>query len=394
MPLAFAAAVAGAFGATIGSFLNVVAYRLPRGESLVHPGLALPRAATPRSRPTTTCPCSAWLWLRGRCRSCRIPISPRYPIVEALTAALAVAVVLTKHSAADVVARAGARRRARPDRADRLRSPDHPEQDHAARRRSPRSRSASALDLQGRARAADRRRRRGRVPAGVPARLSARDGHGRRQAGGGARACSWVARWRWRSSSASSRATIVGGARDGARRGREGSQDRRAVRTVPGARRRRRPARRARRSSTGTCTPGSDARCATVPGPRHEPVYRSRPALIVALTVGLALTVTAHNAPAPVAPRQAIRAALRSPRVEQIAAGLALEPIAVDGSDRSQARAGELLRRRPDRRGRSASTGGRTPTQEINYRQASGSVRRLDRLRAGAARRCCAACSC
>ena len=58
MPIAFAAAVAGAFGATIGSFLNVVAYRLPRRESLVRPARAAP-GARPRSRPTTTCRCSA-----------------------------------------------------------------------------------------------------------------------------------------------------------------------------------------------------------------------------------------------------------------------------------------------------------------------------------------------
>jgi leader peptidase (prepilin peptidase) / N-methyltransferase len=102
MPLAFAAAVAGAFGATIGSFLNVVAYRLPRRESLVRPGSRCPGCET-AIKTYDNVPVLGWLWLRGRCRSCRIPISPRYPIVEALTAALAAAVVLTKHSAAGVV---------------------------------------------------------------------------------------------------------------------------------------------------------------------------------------------------------------------------------------------------------------------------------------------------
>jgi len=102
MPLAFAAAVAGAFGATIGSFLNVVAYRLPRRESLVRPGSHCPGCGV-AIKAYDNVPVLGWLWLRGRCRSCRAPISPRYPLVEALTAALAAAVVLTQHSAAGVV---------------------------------------------------------------------------------------------------------------------------------------------------------------------------------------------------------------------------------------------------------------------------------------------------
>ncbi len=102
MPIAFAAAVAGAFGATIGSFLNVVAYRLPRAESLVHPGSRCPGCGT-AIKVYDNVPVFGWLMLRGRCRSCRIAISPRYPIIEALTGALAVAVVLTKHSASEVV---------------------------------------------------------------------------------------------------------------------------------------------------------------------------------------------------------------------------------------------------------------------------------------------------
>jgi leader peptidase (prepilin peptidase)/N-methyltransferase len=101
VPIAFAAAVAGAFGATIGSFLNVVAYRLPRAESLVHPGSRCPGCGT-AIKVYDNVPVFGWLLLRGRCRSCRTAISPRYPIIEALTGALAVGVVLTKHSASAI----------------------------------------------------------------------------------------------------------------------------------------------------------------------------------------------------------------------------------------------------------------------------------------------------
>lgn len=102
MPIAFAAAFAGVLGATIGSFLNVVAYRLPRRESLVRPPSRCPGCGT-AIKAYDNVPVLGWLLLRGRCRSCRTAISPRYPIVEATTAALAVAVVLTKQSAVDVV---------------------------------------------------------------------------------------------------------------------------------------------------------------------------------------------------------------------------------------------------------------------------------------------------
>jgi leader peptidase (prepilin peptidase)/N-methyltransferase len=102
MPLAFAATFAGVLGATIGSFLNVVAYRLPRKESLVRPGSRCPGCGT-AIKAHDNVPVLGWLLLRGRCRSCRTSISPRYPIVEATTAALAVAVVLTKHSAVEIV---------------------------------------------------------------------------------------------------------------------------------------------------------------------------------------------------------------------------------------------------------------------------------------------------
>jgi leader peptidase (prepilin peptidase)/N-methyltransferase len=95
-------AVAALFGAVVGSFLNVVAYRMPRRESLVSPGSRCPACET-AIKPYDNLPVVGWLLLRGRCRACGQSISPRYPAVEALTGALAVAVVLWKHSAHDLV---------------------------------------------------------------------------------------------------------------------------------------------------------------------------------------------------------------------------------------------------------------------------------------------------
>jgi leader peptidase (prepilin peptidase) / N-methyltransferase len=94
-------AIAALFGAVVGSFLNVVAYRLPRRESLVTPGSHCPSCGTP-IKSYDNVPVIGWLVLRGRCRACGEAISPRYPAVEALTAALAVSVVLVKHSAHDI----------------------------------------------------------------------------------------------------------------------------------------------------------------------------------------------------------------------------------------------------------------------------------------------------
>jgi leader peptidase (prepilin peptidase)/N-methyltransferase len=76
-----------ALGACIGSFLNVVVWRLPRGESLVRPGSRCPKCgdAIPF---WANVPVLSWLALRGRCRACKAPISARYPLVEALTGAL------------------------------------------------------------------------------------------------------------------------------------------------------------------------------------------------------------------------------------------------------------------------------------------------------------------
>jgi leader peptidase (prepilin peptidase)/N-methyltransferase len=98
MPIALTAIL----GAIIGSFLNVVAYRLPRSKSLVTPGSQCPGCDTP-IKPYDNVPVLGWLLLRGRCRTCRTAISPRYPAVEALTAALAVAVILVEHSTVDKV---------------------------------------------------------------------------------------------------------------------------------------------------------------------------------------------------------------------------------------------------------------------------------------------------
>jgi leader peptidase (prepilin peptidase) / N-methyltransferase len=90
MPLALLPAAA--FGLIIGSFLNVVAYRLPRGESLATPGSHCPSCDAP-IKPLDNIPLFSWLLLRGRCRGCSTPIARRYPLVEALTAALFAAVV-------------------------------------------------------------------------------------------------------------------------------------------------------------------------------------------------------------------------------------------------------------------------------------------------------------
>jgi len=70
-------------GGVIGSFLNVVVYRLPLGMSLVHPGSRCSVCLTP-IRWYDNLPVLGWFWLRGRCRACGSSISPRYPAVEGL----------------------------------------------------------------------------------------------------------------------------------------------------------------------------------------------------------------------------------------------------------------------------------------------------------------------
>ncbi|MGH7458043.1 MAG: prepilin peptidase [Longimicrobiaceae bacterium] len=88
----FAYLLAALVGASVGSFLNVCVYRLPRGESVVNPGSRCPGCGYP-VRWHDNLPVFGYLALRGRCRDCGGRISPRYPLVEIATAALWVAAV-------------------------------------------------------------------------------------------------------------------------------------------------------------------------------------------------------------------------------------------------------------------------------------------------------------
>lgn len=112
------AALAALFGLVVGSFLNVVIYRLPimlerewrrQCQEFTSPEQPAPAPQAPfdLARPASACPaCSApikarhnvpvlgWLWLRGRCAACKAPISPRYPLVEAFTGLASAVVVL------------------------------------------------------------------------------------------------------------------------------------------------------------------------------------------------------------------------------------------------------------------------------------------------------------
>jgi leader peptidase (prepilin peptidase) / N-methyltransferase len=74
-------------GLAVGSFLNVVIYRVPRQESVVSPRSACPSCDMPIEA-WDNVPVASWLALRGRCRSCHVHISARYPLVELATAGL------------------------------------------------------------------------------------------------------------------------------------------------------------------------------------------------------------------------------------------------------------------------------------------------------------------
>jgi len=72
-----------AVGATVGSFLNVVIYRLPRGESIVSPPSHCPKC-NHKIRFYDNCPIFGWFFLGGKCRDCKLPISFRYPLIETI----------------------------------------------------------------------------------------------------------------------------------------------------------------------------------------------------------------------------------------------------------------------------------------------------------------------
>lgn len=88
LPVEFVALL---FGLCIGSFLNVVIYRLPLGQSLVSPGSRCPKCGY-ELRWYDNVPVLSWALLAGKCRQCRTPISAQYPIVELVTALLFVLV--------------------------------------------------------------------------------------------------------------------------------------------------------------------------------------------------------------------------------------------------------------------------------------------------------------
>jgi leader peptidase (prepilin peptidase)/N-methyltransferase len=83
LPYWFWAGVAIALGLTLGSFLNVVIHRLPRGESVAYPASRCPACGAP-IRPYDNVPIFSFLILRGKARCCKAPISPRYPLIELL----------------------------------------------------------------------------------------------------------------------------------------------------------------------------------------------------------------------------------------------------------------------------------------------------------------------
>lgn len=84
---AFVVVVCGVLGLLVGSFLNVVIWRVPRNESIVKPRSHCPQCDN-ELRNVDNIPVLSWLFLRGKCHFCGNPISARYPLVELLTGVL------------------------------------------------------------------------------------------------------------------------------------------------------------------------------------------------------------------------------------------------------------------------------------------------------------------
>jgi leader peptidase (prepilin peptidase) / N-methyltransferase len=94
-----AVVVSALAGLVIGSFLNVVVYRLPRGQSVVRPASRCPSCGTALSA-LDNIPVVSWVALRGKCRHCGAPISVRYPAIELLTGTLFTALAIGSPSPA------------------------------------------------------------------------------------------------------------------------------------------------------------------------------------------------------------------------------------------------------------------------------------------------------
>src|SRR5262245_38689989 len=99
-PLWYFFVVTCIFGACVGSFLNVVVYRLPLEMSLVSPPSTCPKCGQ-RLRWYDNIPIFGWLKLGGKCRFCRNPISPQYPILEAFCALMFGAMFLAYYATGD-----------------------------------------------------------------------------------------------------------------------------------------------------------------------------------------------------------------------------------------------------------------------------------------------------
>jgi len=93
LPTGLFALLGGGLGLLVGSFLNVVVHRLPRGESVVRPGSRCPSCGR-AIRPWENIPVLSWLLLRGRCAGCKSRISWRYPAVELATGLIFMAIAL------------------------------------------------------------------------------------------------------------------------------------------------------------------------------------------------------------------------------------------------------------------------------------------------------------